>query len=201
MGISIPSATLRRFWTMLAHYHGQVWNQAELARSMGTSEKSAGRYLDILEGTYMVRVLEPWYENLGKRLVKSPKIYLTDSGLVHQLLGAATMESLWAHPKAGASWEGFCLMEILKRFPDAEAWFYATQGGAELDLLLEAQGRRYGFEMKLNEAPRLTRSMTVVLHDLRVENLWVVYPGGRTYSLDDRIETLPIAALPGLTLP
>ncbi len=200
LGITIPAATLRRFWTMLAHCHGQIWNQAELARSMGVAEKTAGNYLDILVGTYMVRVLRPWHENLGKRLVKSPKVYLNDSGLAHTLLGIPNEESLWSHPKVGATWEGFCLEQILARFPDAQPWFFATQAGAELDLLLEIDGKRYGFEIKLNEAPRLTRSMTVVMADLSLERLFVVYPGNRSAELEQRIGTLPIGDLPRLLL-
>ena len=185
---------------MLAHCHGQIWNQAELARSMGVAEKTAGNYLDILVGTYMVRVLRPWHENLGKRLVKSPKVYLNDSGLAHTLLGIPNEESLWSHPKVGATWEGFCLEQILARFPDAQPWFFATQAGAELDLLLEIDGKRYGFEIKLNEAPRLTRSMTVVMADLSLERLFVVYPGNRSAELEQRIGTLPIGDLPRLLL-
>lgn len=200
LGLTVPAPTLRRFWTMVAHYHGQVWNQAELARSLGVSEKTAGHYRDILEGTYMLRVLRPWHENLGKRMVKSPKVYLTDPGLAHSLLGIVDEAQLWAHPKAGATWEGFCLHQILARFPGVEPWFWATQSGAELDLLLEVDGKRYGFEIKLAEAPKTTRSMAVALEDLRLEKVFVVYPGARRFPLKDRIEALPLHDVPTLEL-
>lgn len=195
LGISIPAATLSRFWTMVAHYHGQVWNGSALARSFGVSEKTVRRYLEILEGTFLVRTLLPWHENLGKRLVKSPKIYIRDSGILHALLGIDTMDALLSHPVAGASWEGFAIDAVLARFPRAQAFFYATHGGAELDLLLVYHGRRYGFEMKLNEAPTLTRSMTVSLEDLGLEGLFIIYPGTRQYPLSERIRAVPLQAL------
>jgi predicted AAA+ superfamily ATPase len=195
LGISIPATTLSRFWTMVAHYHGQVWNGSALARSFGVSEKTVRRYLEILEGTFLVRTLLPWHENLGKRLVKSPKIYIRDSGILHALLGIDTMDALLSHPVAGASWEGFAIDAVLARFPRAQAFFYATHGGAELDLLLVYHGRRYGFEMKLNEAPTLTRSMTVSLEDLGLEGLFIIYPGTRQYPLSERIRAVPLQAL------
>jgi hypothetical protein len=195
LGISIPAVTLSRFWTMVAHYHGQVWNGSALARSFGVSEKTVRRYLEILEGTFLVRTLLPWHENLGKRLVKSPKIYIRDSGILHALLGIDTMDALLSHPVAGASWEGFAIDAVLARFPRAQAFFYATHGGAELDLLLVYHGRRYGFEMKLNEAPTLTRSMTVSLEDLGLEGLFIIYPGTRQYPLSERIRAVPLQAL------
>lgn len=195
LGISIPAVTLSRFWTMVAHYHGQVWNGSALARSFGVSEKTVRRYLEILEGTFLVRTLLPWHENLGKRLVKSPKIYIRDSGILHALLGIDTMDALLSHPVAGASWEGFAIDAVLACFPRAQAFFYATHGGAELDLLLVYHGRRYGFEMKLNEAPTLTRSMTVSLEDLGLEGLFIIYPGTRQYPLSERIRAVPLQAL------
>lgn len=195
LGISIPAVTLSRFWTMVAHYHGQVWNGSALARSFGVSEKTVRRYLEILEGTFLVRTLLPWHENLGKRLVKSPKIYIRDSGILHALLGIETMDALLSHPVAGASWEGFAIDAVLACFPRAQAFFYATHGGAELDLLLVYHGRRYGFEMKLNEAPTLTRSMTVSLEDLGLEGLFIIYPGTRQYPLSERIRAVPLQAL------
>jgi len=195
LGISIPAAALSRFWTMVAHYHGQVWNGSALARSFGVSEKTVRRYLEILEGTFLVQTLLPWHENLGKRLVKSPKIYIRDSGILHALLGIDTMDALLSHPVAGASWEGFAIDAVLARFPRAQAFFYATHGGAELDLLLVYHGRRYGFEMKLNEAPTLTRSMMVSLEDLGLEGLFVIYPGTRQYPLSERIRAVPLQAL------
>jgi predicted AAA+ superfamily ATPase len=200
LGIGVPAATLRRFWSMLAHYHGQVWNQAELARSLGVSEKTAGHYRDILEGTFMVRILKPWHENLGKRLVKSPKVYLADSGVAHRLLGIADEKGLWSHPKSGATWEGFCLQQILARFPDAEPWFWATQSGAELDLLLSMESRRFGFEIKLTETPKTTKSMVIAQKDLNLERLFIVYPGPRRFPLTDHIEALPLSEIQGLSL-
>src|SRR5690606_26802869 len=155
----VPASTLRRFWTMLAHYHGQVWNASELARSLGSSEPTARRYLDILSGTYMVRQLPPWFENLKKRQVKAPKIYIRDSGICHSLLGLESMDALEAHPKIGASWEGFALEQILAVTGDTNAYFWATHSGAELDLLLLHRGQRLGFEFKYSERPSTSKSM------------------------------------------
>jgi predicted AAA+ superfamily ATPase len=158
LGISIPSETIRRFWTMVAHYHGQVWNAAEFARSMGTAEKTARRYLDILAGAYMVRVLAPWFENMGKRQVKAPKIYIRDTGVLHTLLQVRTLADLKGHPKLGASWEGFALEHVIAAFGTRDAYFWATHSGAELDVLLMTQGRRFGFEFKYADAPGRSRS-------------------------------------------
>jgi uncharacterized protein len=199
-GISIPAETLRRFWTMIAHYHGQVWNAAQLARSLGTSENTARRYLDILAGAYMTRVLPPWFENLRKRQVKAPKIYLRDSGLLHALLQLTTAADLQSHPKLGASWEGFALEQVIGALGTRDAYFWATHGGAELDLLVRVAGKHYGFEFKYADAPGGSRSMHVAIEDLHLEHLWVVYPGHQGYSLDDKISVLPIEAVPGLNL-
>lgn len=198
LGITIPAETLRRFWTMIAHYHGRVWNAAEFARSLGTSEKTARRYLDILAGTYMVRVLPPWFENLRKRQVKSPKVYLRDSGLLHTLLGIEDREALRGHPSSGASWEGFALEEVIREVGTREAYFWATHQGAELDLMVHLGGRRYGFEFKLSDAPGTSRSMRIALDDLGLEHLWVVYPGQTAYQLDERISVVPLRDVPEL---
>lgn len=201
LGISIPAETLRRFWTMIAHYHGQVWNAAHLARSLGTSENTARRYLDILAGAYMTRVLPPWFENLRKRQVKAPKIYLRDSGLLHAFLQLTTVVDLQSHPKLGASWEGFALEQVIGALGNRDAYFWATHGGAELDLLVRIAGKHYGFEFKYADAPGASRSMHVAIQDLRLEHLWVVYPGHQEYSLDDRISVIPIDSVPSLKLP
>ncbi len=190
--------TLRRFWTMIAHYHGQVWNAAEFARSLGTSEGTARRYLDILAGAYVIRVLSPWFENLSKRQVKAPKIYVRDSGLFHSLLGLRSREDLLGHPKLGASWEGFALEQILAAFRVRDAYFWATHGGAELDLMLMIRGKRYGFEFKVSDAPGSTRSARIALADLGLEHLWILYPGADEYELDEQLSVLPLRELPAL---
>ncbi|OGK76023.1 MAG: hypothetical protein A2X53_10845, partial [Candidatus Rokubacteria bacterium GWA2_70_23] len=179
LGITIPAPTLLRFWTMLAHYHGGIWNAAEAARSLGVTEPTARRYLDILTGLFMVRQLRPWHQNLKKRQVKSPKVYLRDSGLLHTLLGLATERDVLSHPKAGASWEGFAIEEALRTIRPEAAYFWATHTGAELDLLLFVGGRRYGVEVKFQDAPRLTPSMRIALEDLGLRRLSVLYPGDR----------------------
>lgn len=193
LGIQVPAMTLRRFWTMVAHYHGQVLKVSELARSLGSSEPTARRYLDILSGTYVVRELPPWFENLKKRQVKAPKVYVRDSGIQHGLLGIPDRESLQAHPKLGASWEGFALEQILALTGDREAYFWATHGGAELDLLVFHRGQRIGFEFKYSDTPATTKSMHVAMADLGLEKLHVVHPGKRSFPLADRIyaTTLP----------
>jgi hypothetical protein len=195
LGLGTPAPTLFRFWTMLAHYHGQVWNAAEPARSLGIGETSVRRYLDLLEGVYMVRQLRPWHENLKKRQVKSPKVYIRDSGLLHQLLGIRTLPELLSHPKCGASWEGYVIEEIITRVQPDEVYFWATHAGAELDLLLFKDGRRFGVEIKRADAPRLTPSMRTALGDLRLDRLVVVYPGERRYALAERVEVVPLQVL------
>lgn len=192
-GIRVPAATLRRFWGMLAHYHGQTWNASEIASSMGTTHGTTQHYLDILTGAFMVRQLPPWHENLGKRLIKAPKVYIRDSGLFHSLMSLETAESLHAHPKFGASWEGFALEQIARRVPDRHAYFWGTHAGAELDLLILRDGRRWGFEFKVSEAPSLTKSMHIAMKDLKLQRLWVVYPGAHRFPMADRIEAIPLA--------
>ncbi len=195
LGSFVAPVALRRFWTMLAHYHAQVWNGAELARAIGSGESTARRYLDLLAGVFMVRVLQPWHQNLGKRQVKSPKIYVRDSGLLHTLLGIGTERDLASHPKVGASWEGYVVEQLLQRFPSAQAYFWATHSGAELDLLLIQNGRRYGVEIKRSDAPTLTPSMRTAISDLKLDRLYVVYPGTQRYALGRSIEALPLSAL------
>lgn len=194
-GLGTPAPTLFRFWTMLAHYHGQVWNAAEPARSLGISETSVRRYLDLLEGVYMVRQLQPWHANLKKRQVKSPKVYIRDSGLLHQLLGIRTLPELLSHPKCGASWEGYVIEEIISSIQPDEVYFWATHAGAELDLLLFKDGRRFGVEIKRADAPRLTPSMRTALVDLQLDRLAVIYPGERRYALTEQVEVVPLVDL------
>ncbi len=200
LGITIPAETLRRFWTMVAHYHGEVWNASEFARAMGTSQPVARRYLDILAGAHMVRVLPPWYENLKKRQVKSPKIYVRDTGLLHELLDLPSGDALAGHPKVGASFEGFAIEQLLACTNLRSAYFWSTHGGAELDLMVIAGGKRYGFEFKYTDAPGTTRSMRVAMQDLKLERLWIVYPGNEAYDLDERISVLPVGDVPHVNL-
>lgn len=201
LGITIAAETLRRFWTMVAHFHGRIWNAAEFARSLGATEPTARRYLDILSGAYMVRILPPWFENLKKRQVKAPKIYIRDSGLLHSLLQIPTLADLQGNPKVGASWEGFALEHIVRVFGAGDAYFWATHAGAELDLMLIIMGKRYGFEFKYADAPGRTRSMRIVIQDLGLDHLWVIYPGDQVYALDDKITVIPLNKIrqqPGL---
>ena len=195
LGISIPSETLRRFWTMIAHYHGRVWNAAQFARSMGTSEITARRYLDILAGAYMVRVLPPWFENLRKRQVKAPKIYIRDSGIFHALLQLENLSDIQGHPMLGSSWESFALEQVVGAFNNRDIYFWATHAGAELDLLVMSKGKRYGFEFKYADAPGTTRSMRTAISDLALEHLWVVYPGKEEYDLDETISVIPVSGI------
>jgi len=195
LGISIPATTMRRFWTMIAHFHGRIWNASELARSLGSSENTARRYLDILCGTYVVRQLPPWFENLKKRQVKAPKIYIRDSGICHALLGIESHEALQAHPKLGASWEGFAIEQILSVTGDREAYFWATHAGAELDLLVFYKGERIGFEFKYSDEPSTTRSMHTALHDLNLAHLYVVHPGQHQFPLTESITAIPLPDL------
>lgn len=195
LGITIPATTLRRFWTMIAHYHGQVWNAAELARSLGSSEGTARRYIDLLSSVFLVRQLPPWFENVGKRQVKSPKIYIRDTGLLHALLGLEDKAALESHPKLGASWEGFALEQVLAVTGERNVYFWATHAGAELDLLLFSKGQRIGVELKYGDAPKVTRSMRIAIGDLGLERLFVVHPGPDSHSLDERIEAVSIRDL------
>lgn len=195
LGLGVPAAALGRFWTMLAHCHGQVWNASEPARSLGIGETTVRRYLDLLEGLFMVRQLKPWHENLKKRQVKAPKVYFRDTGLLHQLLGIRSHRDLLSHPKCGASWEGYAVAEALESFQPDEAYFWATHNGAELDLLLIRRGRRIGIECKRADAPRLTPSMRIAMEDLRLDRILILYPGERRYGLAKNIEAVPLAEL------
>ncbi len=195
LGITIPASTLRRFWSMTAHFHGQIWNAADFARSLGTAEATARRYLDILSSTFMIRQLPPWFENLGKRQIKAFKIYIRDTGLLHSLLSLDSFAMLEGHPKLGASWEGFAMEQVLRLTGDNDAWFWATHSGAELDLMVQWKGKRIGFEFKYGDAARLTKSMHIALHDLKLKKLFVVYPGKESYPLHDKIEAVSILHL------
>lgn len=192
LGITIPAATLRRFWTMIAHFHGQVWNAAELARSLGSTEPTARRYLDILSSAFMVRQLPPWFANISKRQVKSPKVYVRDSGILHTLLDLGNREELESHPKLGASWEGFALEQVLQLTDPANAYFWATHGGAELDLLVFKGGKRFGVELKFTDTPRTTRSMHIAIQDLGLSSLAIVHPGNESFPLTEGIEAISI---------
>ncbi len=197
LGVSIPSATLRRFWTMLAHYHGQIWNASEFSRAFGVSDMTVRRYLDLLAATYVVRILPPWHENLAKRQVKSPKIYLNDTGLLHALLGIGSREDLERHPKVGASFEGFAIAAIVDRLGARwnECFFWATHAGAELDLLIIRGRTRIGFEVKRTVAPAVTPSMRAALADLRLSRIDVIHAGDRTYMLAPRIRAVAVGRL------
>lgn len=194
-GVGIAPQMLLRFWNMLAHYHAQIWNGAELARSLGVSEPTVRRYLDLLTGTFMVRQLQPWHANLGKRQIKSPKIFFRDSGVLHHLLNIRTQSDLFLHPKLGASWEGYALEETVNAVAPDEAYFWGAHSGAELDLLLFKNGRRIGVEFKREDAPRLTPSMRIALEDLALDHLYVIYPGARVYGLTERVTVLPLLQL------
>ena len=200
LGTRVSPAALWRLWRMLAHFHGQTWNASELARSMDASQVAVNHYRDLLAGTFMLRVLPPWFENLGKRLVKSPKIYVRDSGILHHLLGVSEMLSLQTHPRYGASWEGFALEQTLIAHGGRDAYFYGTQRGAELDLLLLRRGRRWGFEFKCTDAPKTARSMHIALDDLKLEHLWVVYPGTVRYLMTEKMSALPLREIGSLDL-
>lgn len=192
LGFGMAPAAMSRFWTMVAHFHGQIWNGSEVAASLGVAPNTARAYLDALEQTFMVRRLHPWLANLGKRLVKSPKLYFRDSGLFHTLQGIRSGAELYTHPKLGASWEGFALEEILSAVQPQEAYFYAVHSGPELDLFMIADGRRLGVEFKREDAPRLTSSMKSALLDLKLDHLSVIYPGTRRYALHEKITVMPL---------
>ena len=194
-GVRIPAAALLRFWTMVAHYHGQNWNAAEPAKALGVNPSTARRHLDLLTDALMVRQLQPWHANLGKRQVKSPKVYVRDSGLLHQLLGLDSEKALLSHPKVGASWEGFVIEQVLASEPHDDAWYWATHQGAEVDLLLRRGDRLLGVECKRADAPKLTPSIRIALEDLGLERVAVVYPGATRYALSERVEAVPLATL------
>ena len=194
-GVRIPATALLRFWTMVAHYHGQTWNAAEPARALGVDPSTSRRYLDLLTDALMVRQLQPWHANLRKRQVKSPKVYVRDSGLLHQLLGLETEKAVLSHPKVGASWEGFVVEQVLAAEPHDEAYFWATHQGAEIDLVLRRGDRLLGVECKRADAPRVTPSIHIALEDLGLERVVVIYPGAKRFALNDRVEAVPLDAL------
>lgn len=194
LGFNIASSSMRRFWMMLSHVHGQIMNYSDLARSLDISDATVRRYLDILEGTFMVRRLLPWHANIAKRQVKAPKVYFTDSGLLHQLWGVPTMEALQVNPRLGASWEGFAMEEILRRLnlrPE-EVFFWAVHQQAEIDLLTFQQGRAIGYEIKYSESPKLSKSMVAAKEVLNLEKLYVVYPGTISFPLAEGVEAVPL---------
>jgi len=193
-GIRTAATTLRRFWTMLAHYHGQTWNAAEFARAMGVGESTTRRYLDLLSDAFMVRQLQPWHANIRKHQVKSPKIYIHDTGLLHQLLGITSERDLLTHPKIGASWEGYVIEEVLSALQPDEAWFWATHQGAEIDLLIRKNGRTLGLECKRTDAPKITPSIRTALADLKLDKVIIVYPGEKRFALSNQVEVLPLSA-------
>jgi len=198
LGISIPARSLRRFWIMLSHYHGQIVNYSEIGRSLGVSDSTVRRYIDILEGTFMVRTVLPWYANVGKRLVKRPKLYIRDSGIFHSLQSVGTMDDLLSHNKLGASWEGFAFESVAgsigKRSEDL--FFWSTHSGAELDLFWREHGKNWGVEFKYLDAPVMTKSMSISIKDLGLEKLWVIYPGDRSYLLGKKAADVPLKEIP-----
>jgi predicted AAA+ superfamily ATPase len=197
LGVRTAAATLRRFWSMLAHVHGNTLNWSELGRSLGVADTTIRSYLEVLEGSFMVRLLPPWFENLSKRQVKSPKVFVTDTGLLHHLLGIGDAPELERHTRVGASWEGFCIEQVVHHLgarPE-QCFHWRTQAGAELDLLVVTGGRRLGFEAKLTRAPGVTPSMRAALKDLRLDRLDVLYDGDETYQLTERIRAVPLRKL------
>jgi len=192
LGFNLSPAMLRRFLTMIAHYHGQRWNASAIASALDLSAPTVRRYLDIMEGALVIRQLPPWFENVGKRVVKAPKVYIRDSGLLHALLGLESERDLEGHPRYGASWEGFALEQVLHLTERRNVYFWATYGGAELDLLVMEHGRRLGYEFKCSENPRITKSMRVAMADLKLDQLFVVYPGRAAFPLDESIEAVPL---------
>lgn len=195
LGVNLSPPALLRFWLMLAHYHGQVWNNAEPARALGVSEPTIRHYLDLLTWMFIARQLPPWHANLKKRQVKSPKFYIRDSGLLHQLLGVRTELDLLNHPRCGASWEGYAIEEAIKSIMPDESYFWATHGGAELDLFIIKDGKRIGIECKRMDAPVITPSMQIAVADLKLDCLLVIYPGVRRYAISDRIVAFPLKDL------
>ena len=188
LGVTIAAPALRRFWTMMAHYHGAIWNGSEIGGALGVAHTTVTRYLDLLTQAYVMRRLLPWSENTGKRVVKSPKVYIRDTGILHALLGLPNLDVVSAHPKSGASWEGFVIEQIVAWAGERNCYFWATQGGAELDLLVLSRGKRFGFEIKRTEQPSVTKSMRVALADLGLDRLFVIYPGSDRFPLDTKID-------------
>ena len=194
LGINIPSRTMRRFWMMLAHYHGNIFNASQIGKSLGISNMTVSRYLDLLSGTFLVRQLHPWFYNTKKRIIKRPKIYFRDSGIFHSLLGIVNIEELYKHPQLGASWEGFVIEQVVNvlALREEEMFFWGVHTGAECDLVISRKGKLCGVEVKYQDAPHLTPSMCSAISELSLEHLWVVYPGNKRYVLDKKVTVLPI---------
>jgi len=194
LGIRVPARTLRRFWMMLAHYHGQILNFSELGRAFGISDMTVRRYVEILEGTYMIRVILPYFNNTSKRLVRRPKLYIRDSGVFHALMGIGSLDQLMSNPRIGASWEGFALEETLGLLDrrSEEVFFWSTHSGAEVDLVYQRNGKLYGIEFKHADAPGLTRSMGSALSDLDLERITVIYPGDNDYSVHEKVRVVSL---------
>ena len=197
LGVNIRSTTLRRFWTMLAHYHAQIWNASEFARAFGVADTTVRNYLDVLSSALVVRQLPPWHENISKRQVKSPKVYIIDNGLLHTLLNLTTFDDIESHPKLGASWEGFVLQQVIHRLGarSDECFFWATHAGSELDLLVIHGTQRLGFEIKRSSSPRLTKSMHSALNDLRLKRLDIIHAGESTFPIAKRVRAVPLSNL------
>ncbi|WP_297094955.1 ATP-binding protein [uncultured Draconibacterium sp.] len=194
IGFNVAPVALRRFWQMLAHYHAQIWTGAEFARSLGVSEPTVKRYLDLLTGTFMVRQLQPWHENLKKRQVKSPKVYIRDSGILHSLLSLEG-DAIYTHPKLGASWEGFVIEQLIQHADTRDFFYWRTHAGAELDLLVLKNGKRIGFEVKFSDAAKTTRSVHSVIEDLKLDKLYLINRGTRKFFLTENIEVVPVNQL------
>jgi len=194
-GVRVPAVALQRFWTMLAHYHGQTWNAAEPARVLGVSESTTRRHLDLLSDALMVRQLQPYYVNISKRQVKAPKVYVRDSGLFHQLIGVDSLRTLMTHPKVGASWEGFVIEQVLTTVDYDEAFFWATHQGAEIDLVLRRGSELLGVECKRTDAPRMTPSIRVALKDLKLARVAVLYPGSKRFPIAQHVEAVPLCKI------
>jgi len=197
LGITIHSTTMRRFWTMLAHYHGQIWNASEFARSFGVADTTVRNYLDLFTSALVIRQLQPWHENISKRQVRAPKVYLADSGVLHTLLNLRTLADLEGHPKVGASWEGFVLEQIIRHLgvKSDECFFWATHGGAELDLLVFRGRQQLGFEFKRTSSPKITSSMRSALSDLKLQFLDIIHAGEMTFPMDKKIRTVAFSRL------
>ena len=197
LGINIHSATLQRFWNMLAHYHGQIWNASEFGRSFGVADTTVRNYVDILSSALVVRQLQPWHENISKRQVKSPKIYIMDSGILHALLGIKSPLDLEKHPKVGASWEGFVIEQVIRwvGFRKEESFFWATHGGAELDLLIARGRERLGFEVKLTSSPQVSPSMRNAIADLKLKQLYIIHAGDKSFQLEQKIKAIALHRL------
>lgn len=194
LGVKVMGVQLRRFWSMASHYHGQVWSHSEIARSLGVAVNTVRSYLDLLTETFMVRQLMPWYENVGKRVVKAPKFYFRDSGLLHTLMNIQNKEELLSNPKLDASWEGYALEQVIQASGRGEeAFFWATHGGSEIDLIMIIKGRKIGFEFKYASVPKKTASMTIAQKDLDLDHIYVVYPEGETFYLSEYIEVISLA--------